>query len=130
MNFSSSAPVRQPVPELPERDLPVAPGPEETPQGAGSSLVHLQFLWQHRRMLARAVLYGFFASTLVAFIIPARYESTARLMPPDSSQSGGLAMAAWFGRTCLRLLKLHKAPPSRRLWRVSTKDRKDRNALT
>ena len=94
MNFSSSAPVRQPVPEMPERDLPVAPGPEETPQGAGNSLVYLQLIWQHRRMLARAVLYGFLASTLAAFIIPARYESTARLMPPDSSQSGGLAMAA------------------------------------
>ncbi len=94
MNFSSSAPVRQPVPEMPERDLPVAPGPEETPQGAGNSLVYLQLIWQHRRMLARAVLYGFLASTLAAFIIPARYESTARLMPPDSSQSGGLAVAA------------------------------------
>jgi uncharacterized protein involved in exopolysaccharide biosynthesis len=79
---------------LPELDVPVAPGPEETPQGAGNSLVYLQLIWQHRRMLARAVFYGFLASSLVAFIIPARYESTARLMPPDSSQAGGLAMAA------------------------------------
>jgi uncharacterized protein involved in exopolysaccharide biosynthesis len=82
------------VPELPELDVPVAPGPEETPQEAGNLLVRLQLIWQRRRMLARAVFYGFLASTLVAFIIPARYESTARLMPPDNSQSGGLAMAA------------------------------------
>jgi uncharacterized protein involved in exopolysaccharide biosynthesis len=94
VNFSSSAPVRQPVPVLPELDVPVAPGPEETPQGAENVLVRLQLIWQRRRMLARAVFYGFLASTLVAFTIPARYESTARLMPPDSSQSGGLAMAA------------------------------------
>jgi uncharacterized protein involved in exopolysaccharide biosynthesis len=94
VSFSSSAPVRQPVHEVPELDVPVAPGPKETPQGAGNSLVRLQLIWQRRRMLARAVFYGFLASTLVAFIIPARYESTARLMPPDSGQSGGLAMAA------------------------------------
>ena len=31
---------------------------------------------------------------LLAFLIPVRFESTARLMPPDNSQSGGLAMAA------------------------------------
>jgi capsule polysaccharide export protein KpsE/RkpR len=94
VNFSSSAPVRQPMPELPELDVPIAPGLEETPQGAGNSLVRLQLIWQRRRMLARVVFFGFLASTLVAFIIQARYESTARLMPPDSSQSGGLAMAA------------------------------------
>jgi uncharacterized protein involved in exopolysaccharide biosynthesis len=82
------------VHEVPELDVPVAPGPKETPQGAGNSLVRLQLIWQRRRMLARAVFYGFLASTLVAFIITARYESTARLMPPDSGQSGGLAMAA------------------------------------
>jgi uncharacterized protein involved in exopolysaccharide biosynthesis len=94
VNFSSSASVRQPVPVLPELDVLVAPRPEETPQGAGNALVRLQLIWQRRRMLVRAVLYGFLASTLVALIIPARYESAARLMPPDSSQSGGLAMAA------------------------------------
>lgn len=94
MNFSSSAPVWQPVPVLPQPDVPVAPRPEETPQRAGNSLARLQLIWQRRRMLARAVVYGSLASALVAFIIPARYESTSRLMPPDSSQSGGLAMAA------------------------------------
>jgi capsule polysaccharide export protein KpsE/RkpR len=31
---------------------------------------------------------------LIASLIPNRYKSTARLMPPDNSQSGGLAMAA------------------------------------
>src|SRR6266851_632230 len=94
MNFTGSAPTRQPVPELPEHDLPIAPGPEETPQASGNSVASLRLLWEHRRLLARVVLYGLFASTLTAFLIPTRYESTARLMPPDSSQSSGLAMAA------------------------------------
>jgi capsule polysaccharide export protein KpsE/RkpR len=97
MNYTSSAPARQPVPEepeVPEHDLPIAPGPEETPQASGVSVAHLRLLWEHRRLLARVVLYGLLASTFIAFLIPTRYESTARLMPPDSNQSSGLAMAA------------------------------------
>jgi capsule polysaccharide export protein KpsE/RkpR len=94
MNYSGSAPVRQPVPELPEHDLPVAPRPEGTPQGSRSSVAYLRLLWEHRDVLARVALYGLLASTLLAFLIPVRFESTARLMPPDSNQSGGLAMAA------------------------------------
>jgi uncharacterized protein involved in exopolysaccharide biosynthesis len=91
MNHAGSARVRQPVPE---HDLPIAPGPEGAPQGSGTSLAYLRLLWEHRRLLVRVVLYGLLASTLIAFLIPTRYESTARLMPPDSAQSGGLAMAA------------------------------------
>lgn len=94
MNFSSSAPVRQPVPELPEHDLPVAAGPEETLQSSGSSVAYMRLLWEHRKLLRRVVLYGLLASTLLAFLIPVRFKSTARLMPPDNNQSGGLAMAA------------------------------------
>ena len=94
MNFTASAPVRQPVPGVPEHSLPGTLGPDETPQVDGSSIAYLRLLWEHRRSLVRAVLYGLLVSTLIAFLIPARYDSTARLMPPDSSQSGGLAMAA------------------------------------
>jgi len=82
------------MPELPENDLPITLGPEETPQGSENSVAYLRLLWEHRRLLARVVLYGFLASTFIAFLIPTRYESTTRLMPPDSNQSGGLAMAA------------------------------------
>ena len=94
MNFTSSAPARQRVPEVPEHDLPIVPELEETPQGSGDPVVYLRLLWEQRRLIARLVLCGFLASTLIALLIPARYESTARLMPPDNTQSGGLAMAA------------------------------------
>lgn len=94
MNYTGSAPVRQPISEPPELDLPVAPGPAETPPVSGNSVAHLRLLWGRRRMLLRAVCYGLLASALFAFLIPARYESTARLMPPDTNQSSGLAMAA------------------------------------
>lgn len=94
MTLTSSAPVRQPVPDLPVQYTPVAPDPQQTPQSVSNSVVYLQLLWQCRNLLGRAIVYGLLASTLVAFLIPARFESTARLMPPDSSQSGGLAAAA------------------------------------
>jgi uncharacterized protein involved in exopolysaccharide biosynthesis len=94
MNYSGSAPARQPMPELPEHDFPVAPEPEGTAQNGGNSVAHLRLIWEHRRLLFRIALYGFFASTLLAFLIPLRFKSTARLMPPDNNQSGGLAMAA------------------------------------
>src|SRR5271165_978814 len=94
MSYSSSAPVRQPVPELPEQEFPTAAGPEGTPQGREPVIAYLRILWEQRRLLARVVLYGFLSSVLLALLIPNRYQSTARLMPPENNQSGGLAMAA------------------------------------
>jgi uncharacterized protein involved in exopolysaccharide biosynthesis len=94
VNFSSSAPVLKAAPKLREDDLPAAPGTDGTPQDSGNSVAYLRLLWCHRRLLARVALYGLLTSTILAFLIPVRFESTARLMPPDSSQSGGLAMAA------------------------------------
>jgi capsule polysaccharide export protein KpsE/RkpR len=94
VNSSSAAPVRQPVPEVPESDIPDTPAPSWTPDSGENSVVYLRLLWDHRRLLFRLALCGFLASTLIAFLIPTRYESTARLMSPDSGPSGGLAMAA------------------------------------
>jgi len=94
VNFSSSAPVRQPVPELPESDFPQAPTPQKTPESSGNTLAYLRLLWGQRGMLCRIAFYAAIASTLVAFLIPARYESTARLMPPDNQSGSGLAIAA------------------------------------
>jgi uncharacterized protein involved in exopolysaccharide biosynthesis len=90
VNYAGSAPVRQPVPELPEHDLPTAPGLQEPPQG---SVAYLRLLWEHRRLLFRVAVYALLASTLAAFLIPARYESTARLMPPDNQSGSGLTTA-------------------------------------
>lgn len=51
--------------------------------------------WENRGFLVRAMLAGLVFSALAAFLIPARYESTARLMPPDQGASGmGLSMLA------------------------------------
>src|SRR5271170_7763454 len=60
-------------------------------------LPRLRLLWGMRRFLLRFAVVGFFVATLVAFLIPSQYESTARLMLPDSQQSGGLALMAMLG---------------------------------
>ena len=94
MNFGSSAPVRQPSPDLSEREMHVAVEPSEMPGSEGNSLAYLRLLWSNRRWLSWVVGYSILASTLLAFLIPARYEATARLMPPDNQSTSGLAMAA------------------------------------
>ena len=54
----------------------------------------LWLLWERRGFLVRATVWGFILSTIVAFVIPKRYESTTRLMPPDSQSGSGMAMMA------------------------------------
>src|SRR5260370_978216 len=94
VNYSGGAPVRQPVPELPEQAVPSTPVPQEKFESSEKSLTYLRLLWARRRMLSRVLVYAAAASTVIAFLIPARYESTARLMPPDNQSSSSLAMAA------------------------------------
>jgi uncharacterized protein involved in exopolysaccharide biosynthesis len=54
----------------------------------------LRLLWKHRLFFLRAGALGLLASTLVAFLIPKTFTSTAQLMPPDTQSSSGLAMMA------------------------------------
>lgn len=61
----------------------------------------LCLLWNARSFLFRVVIYAFLASTVLALVIPVRFQSTTRLMPPDSlspSASGLGMMAAMAGR--------------------------------
>jgi len=94
MNYSSGAPARQPLPELPENDFPETPVIEPIPNANEKTVASLRLAWVNRRMLSRVALYALLASTLFAFLIPNQYESTARLMPPDNQSSSGLAMVA------------------------------------
>src|ERR1700722_371800 len=52
----------------------------------------LRLLWDRRQSFLRAIAVGLLVSTLVAFLIPKSYTSTARLMPPDTQSPSGLAM--------------------------------------
>jgi capsule polysaccharide export protein KpsE/RkpR len=54
----------------------------------------LRNFWLERRLLGKAVFAGLAAGALVALLMPSRYQSTARLMPPDSQANASLGMLA------------------------------------
>jgi capsule polysaccharide export protein KpsE/RkpR len=67
----------------------------EIPQGAqDNSVQRLRLLWNKRSSLGRAAIVGLLFGTLLAFLLPKRFESTTQLMPPDNQSSSGLAMMA------------------------------------
>lgn len=84
--------------ERPEIDPVAAELVEVTPVHRRTPMDWLWLLWEHRLFLRRTVVRGLVLSTLVAFLIPKRYESTTRLMPPDESGSGIAMMAALAGK--------------------------------
>jgi len=57
-------------------------------------LAKMRVLWEKRRFLMRSALTGLVAATLLAFLIPKRYESTGQLMPPDTDHASSLALMA------------------------------------
>jgi uncharacterized protein involved in exopolysaccharide biosynthesis len=54
-------------------------------------IARLSLLWNERRFLARCTLAGFAASIVIVLLIPVRFTSTTRLMPPEQSSSSGIA---------------------------------------
>lgn len=85
----------------PQPEAPAQPAAGEVllPEGPLQDSRELQaerfrLLWARRRFLARATGVGLLASTIVAFVIPKSYISTAQLMPPDSQATSAMAMMA------------------------------------
>lgn len=58
----------------------------------------LALLWEKRQFIFRCAAIGFFCSTLLVFLIPVRYTSTTRLMPPDQTGQGIASMLAALGK--------------------------------
>lgn len=69
--------------------------PEVLIQGSGETVVQrARLLWERRRLLFRSAAAGLAFGTLLAFLIPKKFESTTQLMPPDNQSSSGMAMLA------------------------------------
>ena len=84
-----------PPTELPREFEPVSEDLQLLETGHREDAIEwLWLLWERRRILAKAALWGLIASTIIAFLIPNRYESTTRLMPPDTQATSGMAMIA------------------------------------
>jgi uncharacterized protein involved in exopolysaccharide biosynthesis len=56
----------------------------------------LRLLWVRRQFFLRVAGIALAASTLVTFLIPKQYTSTAQLMPPDSQSTSGMTLMAGF----------------------------------
>lgn len=56
------------------------------------SVANLRLFWVYRKFLFRVGAYALIVSALIAVLIPTRYVSVTRLMPPDSSSGLGLGL--------------------------------------
>src|SRR3954466_9312052 len=81
---------RQYQPEL----QPELVTPEQADRTGENSVEKMRVLWENRAALYRWALIGLVASTIFAFLIPVRYTSTTRLMPPDKAGQGLASMVA------------------------------------
>jgi capsule polysaccharide export protein KpsE/RkpR len=62
---------------------------EDYPHGSSGDrlLRHYALLVSEAPFIKRAVIYGFVISVIVSLILPARYESTARIVPPSENKA-------------------------------------------
>jgi capsule polysaccharide export protein KpsE/RkpR len=94
MKFTGTSPVHQPDNPPDEGEIVRSPSELVNPESQHKTVASLRLLWERRQWLFRIAIYAFIASAVFALLIPSRYESTARLMPPDNQSGSGLAMAA------------------------------------
>jgi capsule polysaccharide export protein KpsE/RkpR len=75
-------------PELQEEFRPV----EDNLAARERVVARLRLVWEARGFILKAAILGLVLATLDAFLIPWRYQSTTRLMPPDSRSLSNLSM--------------------------------------
>ncbi|MFZ0733072.1 MAG: lipopolysaccharide biosynthesis protein [Candidatus Sulfotelmatobacter sp.] len=71
----------------------------KSPEEVRSPVERLRILWDRRPLLYRWIAIGLITSTIIAFVIPVRYTSTTRLMPPDQAGQGLASMFAVLGKS-------------------------------
>ena len=85
----------RPVEYPPSRELEPVRKPDHGPTTVQSSaLENLRMLWDARRLIRNTALIGLAMGVLAAFLIPPRYTSVVKLMPPDGQSSSGISMLA------------------------------------
>jgi len=70
-------------------------GREVTPNWVTNASV----LWVHRRVLGRTAAVALLFALVIALVIPNKYQSTARIMPPESTGGTSALLAAITGRS-------------------------------
>ena len=69
-----------------------------TTWGTGRIVAKIALLWEQRQFLFRRTAIALVASSIIVFLIPVRYTSTTRLMPPDQAGQGITSMLAAVGK--------------------------------
>jgi uncharacterized protein involved in exopolysaccharide biosynthesis len=100
LSSTGRAPIHEVLPETPGNGKAEVFLPEEHIEAPQSLLPYVRLFWQYRRFLLRAGIYSLLASALIALLIPVRFQSVTRLMPPDGQSGSTLGMlAAMAGRS-------------------------------
>jgi uncharacterized protein involved in exopolysaccharide biosynthesis len=63
-----------------------------SPELNAKLIAQMRLLWRERGFLGKAVVAGLVVGCVIAFLIPARYDSMVQLMPPDNQSSSGMMM--------------------------------------
>lgn len=63
------------------------------------AVARLRLLWDHRGRILRVTGAGLLLFLVLAFVIPRRFESTTRLMPPDHPNAGMAVLGALTGKS-------------------------------
>ena len=92
MRVSSGRAIEE-IGEPPKLD-PVFPAASDESAASDRTIARLRLLWEERRLLFRACVYGLVIFTIIAFLIPKRFESNVLLMPPDDQSGSGMMLAA------------------------------------
>jgi capsule polysaccharide export protein KpsE/RkpR len=61
-------------------------------QRRNGKIARIARLWEQRKLLGKFIAWGASAALLIAFLIPSRYTSTTRLMPPEPPTGQSLAV--------------------------------------
>jgi capsule polysaccharide export protein KpsE/RkpR len=90
---------REPEYAGPNLEPDLISGTEAEAGERGKAIARLGLLWAQRQILYRWAAISLAVSIVIAFVIPVRYTSTVRLMPPDQAQQGVASMLAALGKT-------------------------------
>jgi len=90
-NSRKDVPIRD-VEEIPEIDFSYARKERESEslsldRGWTS---YSWLIWENRRLLYKVAVRVLLAASLIVFLVPSQYDSTARIMPPDQGGNGAL----------------------------------------
>ncbi len=96
MRSSGKAPPEQVATEISADNFTHAPlaHQEELTRLRENRFYYARLFWEKRALVWRATVWSLVLSALIAFLIPVRYKSVTRLMPPDDLADSGLGMLA------------------------------------